>query len=55
ETRARSAGILGRIGPAAEGAVPKLRELVHDESENDAVREQAYHALEHITGEKPEL
>ncbi|MFW5877739.1 MAG: HEAT repeat domain-containing protein [bacterium] len=55
ETRARSAGILGRIGPAAEEAVPKLRELLDDENENDAVRKQAYHALEHITGEKPEL
>ncbi|MFP4662657.1 MAG: HEAT repeat domain-containing protein [Halanaerobiales bacterium] len=55
ETRARSAGILGRIGPAAESAVPKLTELLYDESEDDAVRDQAYHAIEHITGKKPEL
>lgn len=55
EARAQSANILGRIGPDAKEAVSVLTEIYQDEKEHDAVRREAYYAVEHITGAKPEL
>lgn len=55
EARARSAAFLGRIGPAALTAVPVLTSLYKDETELEAVRREAYYAVENITGERPEL
>ncbi|MFP3999642.1 MAG: HEAT repeat domain-containing protein [Desulfobacterales bacterium] len=55
EVRAQSANILGRIGPDAEEAVPGLTSIYKNENEHDAARREAYFAIEHITGEKPEL
>jgi HEAT repeat protein len=55
EVRAQSASILGRIGPGAEEAVPVLTGIYQNENEHDAARREAYNALRHITGKKPEL
>ena len=55
--RERAAYALGGMGPRAKGAVPALREAVHDPAEEQSVRERAFWALKAIdpnaAAEKP--
>jgi HEAT repeat protein len=46
--RRSAAGALGKIGPAASAAVPRLIDLSRDESEDSSVREYAVRALTSI-------
>lgn len=54
-TKYRAATALNVIGAPAEEAVPRLMELLEDESEHVQVRRAAFNAVTSITGEEPDM